>query len=478
MLNKHLKEISKFYLIPMIIAIFIAIPLVLSRSDYQDDMYRTTSGYTDFWFENARPLSVWIYRIINQNYVTPDTTPLNFIISITILLVSSLFLSKKISDKKEIRICSSILFMSTPFLTSILSYKYDCLTVSIAIFLAVFFNILELSNKIILFIIRVVTVFSIFCIYQPVIALAFGIVGLMITSGTDEIKKHITSALTKTLSIFIGFVIYKKTISDIYLSEHYKNLGKIISIDNNTLSKIFFNITGYSKLIYNFISEPYIMVPLIISSIYALRNVIILRGSNGFVRFTIAAPFIFTSAIGCNIILQNPSFQAREMLGFPCLMIFITLLSWNKKERAKTSYIIYTLTLGVLITNTMISYTYLNFKDEMFRRDTYITNDIKSAINHYGIENVKSIELVYSKTPYTDKQYNMAKAYPSIMDMIFNNGFANLWYAQGYLSSINNIKIPMREVRTDIETPDFKTCSSDSTIKDKIMKISIKNNCL
>lgn len=72
----------------------------------------------------------------------------------------------------------------------------------------------------------------------------------------------------------------------------------------------------------------------------------------------------------------------------------------------------------------------------------------------------------------------MAKAYPSIMDMIFNNGFANLWYAQGYLSSINNIKIPMREVRTDIETPDFKTCSSDSTIKDKIMKISIKNNCL
>lgn len=115
MLNKHLKEISKFYLMPMIIAIFIAIPLVLSRSDYQDDMYRTTSGYTDFWFENARPLSVWIYRIINQNYVTPDTTPLNFIISITILLVSSLFLSKKISDKKEIRICSSILFMSTPF---------------------------------------------------------------------------------------------------------------------------------------------------------------------------------------------------------------------------------------------------------------------------------------------------------------------------------------------------------------------------
>lgn len=476
MTKKIITGIKEFYLIPTIACFLISIPLILSRSDYQDDMYRTTSGYTDFWFENARPLAVWIYRIINQGHITPDISPLSFILSLIIILISGLIISDVTFNNKNLKICSTILFFSSPFLTSILSYKYDCLTVSIAILLAVIYGTYQTKRKILLFTIRMVLIFSIFCIYQPVISLVLGLIGLTIINQKNGVYETIRSILEKTSPIAISFIVYKKTISDIFLNEYFKVQGKIISPDMAGLRLMKENIIGYIHVINNFLLEPYVITPLILCSVYAIINLITIKDRKLIISVIAATPFIFFSFVSCNVILQNAAFQAREILGFPIIFICIMKII-NAKQKPRLLPIVFILTSGVFITNTVVSYTYLNFKDEMARRDLSITNDIKSTLNHYGIDNIKRINIIYSKTPYTDKQSNMATAYPIINNMIYDNGFSNLWYAKAYISEIYGIKIPMTESLSSSDLSGYKTCSSNSSFNHGTVTLSIVKNC-
>lgn len=479
MLELSLKEIKKYYLLPLLSAITTAIPLVLSRFDYQDDMYRTTSGYTDFWFSNGRPFSVWIYRILNQGSITPDTTPLNFILSIAILLLAGFILSNKISSNNLVRVCCAIIFISTPFLTSILSYKYDCLTVSIALFLAVIFNTLEIRSFIFNIAVKIIIIFSIFCIYQPAISMAFGIIGLTILSRRESfnIKSEIYNIALKSAIIALSFVLYKNIISDPYLGDFYKSQGQLIKPNHLFISVLMENVKGYLYNVYLFIKYPYILVPLIIS-FFSCCFIVSTSNNKLKCQILLSLPFILVAITGCNIILENAAFQAREMLGVQCFIIGVFLILGKAKNKNLIKINLVLLTLGVFITNTTISYTYLNYKDEMERRDQLILSDINKVIINYGADNIIKTYLFYNIAPKSKKQLNMETAYPIINKMIYNKEFSSVWYAQGYLGEENEINLNMEQKHGNVTDPQFRTCFTSSKLIEGTLYLSIEKNCI
>lgn len=386
-------------------------------------------------------------------------------------------MSEKISKDNLSKVCITVLFISTPFLTSILSYKYDSLTVSIALLASVLFGIIKLRNCFATDVLRLLLAISIFCLYQPVVSMAFGVIGLMILKdkGSNNIKIVIKDTARKSATIIIGFFIYKKTISDIYLSEYYKQQGEILKINKESIESVIHNMSGYILLIKDFIANPYILIPLIICLTLCVFTLI--KNAKFLLHTLLAIPFIFVATIGCNFILKSPAFQARELMGFACLFISIVIFSSSEKNGILSKYLIPTLSIGVFITNTLISYTFLNYKDEIARRDSNILSDINIAINHYGISEIKKINLLYSPLQPSKKQENMESAYPIINKMIFEKGFSSTWYAKAFLSEENEINFPMEQGYEKIILPDFKTCFTDSKLTDGTMYLSIRKNC-
>ena len=136
------------------------------------------------------------------------------------------------------------------------------------------------------------------------------------------------------------------------------------------------------------------------------------------------------------------------------------------------------LTCGVLITTLTISYSFLNYKDEIARRDKQYVNDINASILHYGVDNVKRIKITYKKPDLTNKENAFLAAYPILSRMIYDRGFSSYWYSNAIIKEENNINIPISETHDDFNDQMFKTCFSKSKLSEGTMSITFGHYCI
>ena len=460
--------------------VLLTIPLILSRSDFQDDMYRSTSGYTDFWFENARPLSVWIYRLIHQGIITPDTSPLNFIIAMLIIFASGILIAHKIAHE-NIRLpsaCITIIFMSSPFLTSILSYKYDSLTASISLFIASIVSLCNYRKTLIDIIMGSILLVIMFCIYQPALSLMVGLMGIKILSGIGkESDSHqIKYLFLSSIKIIIAFIFYKHFIADSLLNDYYKHSGSLIKLNQDPVKSLTTNILNYAKNLSLFLSSPYILTPSILGVALIVIDMIICRTKRSPL---VAASFILVliGSLGCNIILQSPSFQGREMLGAPALIIFLIILTSQSKLKRFGTVLAVTITSGVFTTNLVLSYVFLNYKDALEDRDKLVVAAVKSSIEHYGVSNIKKVNIDELSFFKTKKMNVIESGHPIISKMIYDNGPSSTWYFRALISEESGIEFPISKLDIKNFNPDFRTCFTTSSLKDASLNIRFEKNC-
>jgi len=461
--------------------ILLTIPLVLSRSDFQDDMYRSTSGYTDFWFENARPLSVWLYRFLHQGFITPDTSPLNFVLAMFIILSSGVLIAQKISPEHGSvpRLCIPILFMSSPFLTSILSYKYDSLTASTALLIAAIVPIYNYKKKFLDIIIGTILLVIMFCLYQPALSLMVGLMGVSLISGNrNEKTSHKIEHLTlSSIKIIISFILYKHFIADNFLNDYYKQSGTLIELNQNFAQSISFNIVNYSKNLSLFLLNPYIFTPTLLGLILILLDSFIFRTHRS-ALLIISFILVAIGALGCNIILRSPSFQGREMLGMPALLILIVLLLCQSKFKRFAPPVAVAITLGVFLTNLVLSYTFLNYKDAIKDRDSLVVAAVNSSIENYGVGNINKIRIDESSFFNTKKMNVIQIAHPIISRMIYDKGPSSTWYFRALINEESGIDFPISKLDTNGYNPDFRTCFTSSSLTDASLNIRFEKNCL
>ena len=133
-----------FILIVIALSVLYVLPIILANTYYIDDMNRTVAGYN--WDHDGRFVSSKLMNVLSfQSEVVYSLYPYSQMISAVLLSLSGFIICYTIGIRnKTLLIIGSLLLTTCPFLLEILSYRFDCLPISLSVLLVtipfIFYN--------------------------------------------------------------------------------------------------------------------------------------------------------------------------------------------------------------------------------------------------------------------------------------------------------------------------------------------------
>lgn len=127
-----------FCALTILFAIYV-LPIILADRYYQDDLSRSLRGITG-WTNDARPLTEWIMKWLCGGTPIGDIAPMPLLLSILMLAYTlTLYFHRNLPQVHSVPVLSSIGFLviANPFFLSNLSYRYDCVTMVLALCAAI-----------------------------------------------------------------------------------------------------------------------------------------------------------------------------------------------------------------------------------------------------------------------------------------------------------------------------------------------------
>lgn len=472
-LLKYKLNAYQYKVLSILITVVYAIPIVLSKHDFQDDIYRTNAGYVDWWFFNARPLAVYFYRAINQGYISPDIYPLTYILSFFCFyfLINYLVNKLVLNDDLLLKFSIFILFLCNPFFLECLSYKYDCITIVLSVCLGTIFVFKKQYKNVYLdFLSRSLILFIMFCVYQPALSFIIGLIALKLLVNNEErsVFNTFKDLFIITLNIFVVFIVYKRLIADSMLNDYYKSMSKTLILNHDFFKNIILNIKGYFLLIHLYLSKMYVRVPLIICLLLILLQ-INKKNYKKFIVGFICTPLLLLSFVSANIILQTPFFHPREMIGFSIPFVFLLLFIYKEGWVSK---LIFILPLGFLLSSTFLSYSLYNYRNLMYERNKLIVSDLLISMYHFGESNIKKIAFTNETSDIMNGQTVILKSNPLIISFADTESLKSNWYSQAIINQQYNIH---KEVISSDHFPEgkdvFSQCYIQSTFVDKVLYV-------
>lgn len=469
----------QYKILSILITIVYAIPILLSKYDFQDDIYRTNAGYVDFWFVNARPCAVYFYRLLQQGYMSPDIYPLTYVVSFICFYFLIKYLVNKVvlNDDYLLKLSIFILILCNPFFLQCLSYKYDSITIVISLCLGTFFVIKkQYKNYFLDFITRSVILFTMFCFYQPVLSFVIGLIAIrMLVNCVDKsIFNSLKDLLFLFLNIVIVFVVYKIFIADPALGDFHRKASEIIPINIHIIPNVILNIKGYLFFIHLYLSKIYVACSLILCCSLMLLQCYKPNYKKILISF-ICIPLLIISFTSANIVLKSPLFHPREMVGFSLPFVFLILFVYKKGIVSK---LIFLLPLSFLLSSMFFSYSLYNYKNILHERNNVIMNDLLLSMYHFGQHNIEKIAFI-NETPLILKGQSVILQANPLIGKFFNlETFNSTWYSQAIINEQYNIHKAL--VASD-KFPEgkevFFQCYIQSTLVDKVLYVKTGNFC-
>ena len=473
-LKEHIAKIA------IAISLIFYIPVFLSRSNFLDDIYRSASANPDYWFENARPLSVILYRFINQGYLAPDLSPLTFIITFVLMALASKLVADYACDKEKTLLwgCVFVVFMCNPMFLSNLSYKYDSPTMAAATLLSVL-SVLYTNSKITLDIaLKIALTFSMLCFYQPAIGIVIGLIPLKaIKSSNGKITAFLISVVKSSLILVVTYIIYKLTIIPWMLNAKYMLASSTLAISYDSIQMLYENIKSYLDIAWMFSKSYSVIAFVLIATISGVVFLTSKRSSDIKLMALISAPFILISLITPNALLAKPAFNTREMVSFSLPFVYVIWLASASFKNKVNSYVIALMAALFIWPAVCTSYSFLNYKDATQKRNSILVGDIKNAISNYGVDKVKSIAIENNVGSILMEQSSAIKTYPLIDKLRGDDSFGGTWYGIGVMSREHAISMPIYRAPFDSSKIQLNTCHSQSYLEGKALHIKLGNYC-
>lgn len=115
------------------------LPLILANRFYQDDLSRSLYGVTG-WNNDARPLTERLMIWLCGGFPLGDVFPLTLILAVLLLAYTVTLYIKRYLPAGEFSfpaLCIGFLVVANPFFLSDLSYRFDCVTMALALCAAI-----------------------------------------------------------------------------------------------------------------------------------------------------------------------------------------------------------------------------------------------------------------------------------------------------------------------------------------------------
>lgn len=234
------------------LAIIYTFPLLTHQSFFVDDLGRSLYGGLG-WSGNGRPLSDFIFYIINFGTPIIDASPLPLMLGIVILALALSCIREKLFGDDYIT--ASLCFMmilANPFFIENLSYRYDSLTMCMSVAISIISSYVAYQYKPINIIISSILTIAFLSLYQA--ALNTYAIFLLAFIISDVVKKNSISNITKNTAssvagLIVGYFAYsyfiaKRLVTGSYNIEH----SKIIEINSSLFEGIISNVLSFYRM--------------------------------------------------------------------------------------------------------------------------------------------------------------------------------------------------------------------------------------
>ncbi|MFT8675818.1 MAG: glucosyltransferase domain-containing protein, partial [Acetobacter sp.] len=220
----------KFELISLFFISFLYIfPRIISDANYNDDIFRSTTGDAFWWYYNGRPLVVWFMQGLNQNSLLADMTPLPVILGVVFFVSCCIFFMMKLLEEcsKFTRFAICAVFIVNPFFISNISYKYDSFPMYTALGLSVVASLIW-SDKSNIYkeILRSVIVISILCLYQAALSLIISLISIDFCVSALKGRVDFRQKIYRVATVIFSYLIYAKIIAPHYLRYIYVDMSQ------------------------------------------------------------------------------------------------------------------------------------------------------------------------------------------------------------------------------------------------------------
>lgn len=434
------KDFKPAFLTTTGLILLFVFPLLVANHYYADDLAHSMSGETG-WVSNGRPLSQLVFKLLMAGGWLNDISPIPQLIALAVLALSIVLLSERM--KGHSRLISILAFLPlaiSPYYLENWSYKYDSLTMS----LAVLFAILPLTLRPSLSLLKrggiaTALLFISMCFYQAALNLYLGLSALfyLIHASEGRARTGVYQLAYQAPAYLLANVLYLLTIKKFVIYGEYNifhgetaldNPGLMwhTALENHALLKQIF-MSGFDGTLWRYFLPFVVLIPL--AMLLILRRVLAsadytVEKTMHILLVLISPLIIYLAVYGPILLLLHPITAARTFLGASGLIAALFVLSCILLEKLpKFQYWLIVPVSGLFL----LAYSVYNAQITTERLEYVIINRLISDFDRHDLDPTTPVSIV-GNAP-ASYQSDMAKRnYPVIRFLDRNNIGQNIMW--------------------------------------------------
>ena len=423
------------------------LPIIIADRYYNDDLARSLMGLTG-WNGDGRPLTEELMKLLSGGIPIADISPLPLLISVLILAYTiTKYLDANFTDK-SLGIAETLFFslvIMNPFMLANLSYKYDVLSMIIALCVAFIPFVISYDacgiKQIIIVLIVTVTALS---LYQVVICAICSLVLIDVLLMIIEDRINKKSILNYIIGIIFGSLLYKLVIAKIYISRGDWRLDAskvLIGTDENTLMAIKVNIVQIVSEISMYLrSIPvciivFIAIGVCVSSLFIIKeNVLTILNISVMSRITRALFIVLLPVflVGVNIIplalVNGTGSKSRALLSVCVIELYIAIMFLNLSRKSKV--VAECLIIPCVVFFLSYSYSFGNAEKSQKNYESYLTYNIVSDIETLNSDDKYNSLSIIGDAPKSQQVRMLTQKYPQFEEIV-PVYIGNDWWTSG-----------------------------------------------
>jgi len=402
----------------MAIALLATLPLWSSKIYYRDDLYRVLNGSTETWLTNGRPATWIMQSILSFGQSVSDISPLNLIIGLLALSIASVVFTERLQIRLDgyWAFIPPLFIVLNPFLTQVMLYSYDSLTMLVSISCAMMASQIEGTRRYKSITCCVLLLLLVQTLYQSGLNIYIACIALIIFFRVYHHQPVWQWLLSKVAALLIAVLAYKLFISyllpvkmDWYTLKHFRllpfNLESLAVIQTSIKRYSEFFLNAYPAAALVFVVLP-IVIALISTLIISSKIRSVQRHASSGKWLLLPAFFIAVLAVpGLSLALAMPLFAPRMLMAWSITLLFffyVGTLAFPRgiKLLAGSSLILlcYHLVLMLVCFNTVVN-------DQRYQMS--VMNQIKMDFSSFPAQTIDSVAFIGQLNDAPDVRINI-----------------------------------------------------------------------
>lgn len=430
-------------IITYLMAVVFFLPFILNNYEFNDDFYKQLWGQSHF-MQDGRPVAEVVLRAFSLSHFSVDNvSPLTWILSIILLGWTCIYLSSKLDGGifKTPLFISTLIFCTPSFIENAF-FKFDNLTMSIALAFSVIGSCINIKNKR-SFALACIACLGFLCSYQ--LAMTSYIILSILLFIVDELKvenerRNLKVLALKAFALITSFAIYTILKPLMPISKYAMEQGKIFN-PGEMISNFPSGFMEYTTLlfsVYDKLSLISLFILTIISSVFlSLHAVTKLKGRQSFsgiassLIIIFSIPLSFIMIFAPLLILKSQPDYLRLLVGLGSFIYMIAFISYRSVFFVKYAKPV-VLILAIIPMVDAISKSYIinNAYKAQYDFSDGISIGVLNSLSNAGIDDISEIKYTIHG-PVSYETERVMKDYP-FSRKILRGGFVAIPHWAGY----------------------------------------------